>query len=47
VNPSKLAREMLERTRLTSIFNISSVEDAPEILRNVDSTIENVNRAVA
>ena len=47
VNPSKLAREMLERTRLTSILNISSVEDALEILCNVDNTVENLNRALA
>jgi anti-anti-sigma factor len=47
VNPSKLAREVLEQTRLASILNISSVEDALEILCNAHSTIENVNRAVA
>jgi anti-anti-sigma factor len=41
VNPSNLVREMLDRTRLTCIFDISSVEEAVDILcsagRNGDS----------
>ncbi|HZQ22778.1 MAG TPA: STAS domain-containing protein [Terriglobales bacterium] len=32
VNPSNLIRELLERTRLTQIFDISSVDDALTIL---------------
>lgn len=32
VNPSHLVREMLERTHLTDVFDISSVGDALEIL---------------
>ena len=32
VNPNAFVREMLERTRLTCIFDIASVEDAVEIL---------------
>src|SRR6266478_6390994 len=32
VNPSNFVREMLERTRLSCVFNISSVDDAVEIL---------------
>jgi anti-anti-sigma factor len=32
VNPSQLVRELLDRTRLTQIFDISSVEDALAIL---------------
>jgi anti-anti-sigma factor len=32
VNPSHLVRELLERTHLTRIFDISSVEDALAIL---------------
>ena len=47
VNPSKLVREMLERTGLTSVLHISSVEDVVEIFCSSDRTIEKVNRAVA
>lgn len=32
VNPSSFVREMLDRTRLTCVFDISSVHDAVEIL---------------
>jgi anti-anti-sigma factor len=32
VNPSLFVREMLDRTRLSCVFNISSVDDAVEIL---------------
>jgi anti-anti-sigma factor len=32
VNPNAFVREMLDRTHLTGIFDISSVEDAVEIL---------------
>jgi len=47
VNPSHFAREMLERTGLTSFLHVSSVDDAVEVLCDFDSTNENVNRAVA
>ena len=47
VNPPKLVREMLERTGLTSVLHISSVEDVVEIFCSSDRTIEKVNRAVA
>lgn len=32
VNPSSFVREMLDRTRLTCVFNISSMEDVVDIL---------------
>ena len=32
VNPSSFVREMLDRTRLTCIFNISSMEDVVDVL---------------
>ena len=32
VNPSSLVREMLERTRLTRVFDVSSMDDALTIL---------------
>lgn len=47
VNPSNLAREMLELARLTCVLPISSVDDAVEVLCNSNSTTENENRAVA
>jgi anti-anti-sigma factor len=37
VNPSPLVREMLERTRLTCVFDVSSVDEALAILRSPDS----------
>lgn len=36
VNPSHFVREMLERTRLTCVFDVSSVYDAVMILRTTD-----------
>lgn len=36
VNPSPLVREIMERTRLTRIFDVSSVGDALMILRGPD-----------
>ena len=42
VNPSKLVREMLELTRLTSVLHISSVEDVIQIFCSGDRAIENV-----
>lgn len=47
VNPSAFVRDVLERTRLTRVLNISSVDDAVEILCISESTIENGNWAVA
>jgi anti-anti-sigma factor len=47
VNPSKLVRQMLEVTRLTSVLHISSVEDLIQIFCNSHRAIENVDRAVA
>ena len=47
VNPSKLVREMLELTRLTSVLHVSSLDDVIEMFCNSDRTIEIVDRAVA
>jgi len=47
VNPSNFAREVLERTGLTCVLHISSVDDAVEVLYSSDRATENVNRAVA
>jgi anti-anti-sigma factor len=47
VNPSSFVREMLGRTRLTCVFNISSVDDAVEILCTAVTAPPDANRAVA
>lgn len=48
VNVNPFVREMLDRTRLTCVFDVSSVEDAVEILCNAEETMPlEVNRAVA
>jgi anti-anti-sigma factor len=52
VNPSRFVRYVLECTRLTRVLNISSVDDAVEILCSSEnttdeSTTENRNWAVA
>jgi anti-anti-sigma factor len=47
VNPSSFVREMLGRTRLTCVFNISSVDDAVEILCTGVAAPPDANRAVA
>jgi anti-anti-sigma factor len=47
VNPSSFVREMLDRTRLACVFNISSVDDAVEILCTGVTAPPDVNRAVA
>jgi len=47
VNPSSLAREMLMRTRLTSVLHVSSMDDVVEIFCNSDGATGNVDRAVA
>jgi anti-anti-sigma factor len=40
VNPSRFVRYVLECTRLTRVLNISSVDDAVEILCSSESTTE-------
>jgi len=47
VQPSKPVRQMLELTRLTSVLDISSVEDVVEIFCTADRALENVAGAVA
>jgi anti-anti-sigma factor len=47
VNPSRFVRYVLECTRLTRVLNISSVDDAVEILCSSESTTENRNWAIA
>jgi anti-anti-sigma factor len=47
VNPSQLARKMIELTGLTSVLHVSSVNDVVEIFCGSHRTIENVDRAVA
>jgi anti-anti-sigma factor len=47
VNPSNFVREMLDRTRLTCVFNISSMDDVVEILCTSINAAMDVNRAVA
>jgi anti-anti-sigma factor len=47
VNPSSFVRELLDRTRLTCVFNISSVDDAVEILCKSAPALPDGSRAVA
>ena len=47
VNPSDFVREMLDRTRLTCVFNISSMEDVVEILCTASQVPVDEARAVA
>ena len=47
VNPSSLAREMLMRTRLTSVLHVSSIDDVVGIFCGSHRTTENVDRAAA
>jgi anti-anti-sigma factor len=48
VNANPFVREMLDRTRLTCVFDVSSVEDAVEILCSAEEAMPLVvNRAVA
>jgi anti-anti-sigma factor len=47
VNPSEFVREMLDRTRLSCVFDISSVDDAVEILCRSQHVRQDVTRAVA
>jgi anti-anti-sigma factor len=47
VNPSDFVREMLDRTRLACVFNISSMEDVVEILCTASHVTLDEARAVA
>jgi anti-anti-sigma factor len=47
VNPSKPLRQILELTRLTSVFHISSVEDVIQIFCSGDQANKSVVGAVA
>jgi anti-anti-sigma factor len=47
VNPSNFVQAMLERTQLTRVLHVSSLDDAVEVLCNSDLTTENVNHALA
>jgi anti-anti-sigma factor len=47
VNPSSLVREMLDRTRLTCVFDISSVYDAVGILCSADGNGDSRNHVAA
>jgi anti-anti-sigma factor len=47
VNPSSFVREMLDRTRLTCVFSISSMDDVVEILCTSINATMDVSRAVA
>jgi anti-anti-sigma factor len=47
VNPSKLVREMLELTGLTSVLHVSSLQDIIEVFCASNPAIENVTRGVA
>lgn len=47
VNPSKLVRQILEVTGLTSALHVSSVDDVIAMFCPLHHPIENVDRAVA
>jgi anti-anti-sigma factor len=47
VNPSNFVREMLGRTHLTCVFNISSMEDVVDILCTSSHVPMEMDRAVA
>ncbi len=47
VNPSDFVRQMLDRTRLSRVFDISSVDDAVEILCTSHHASQDVSRIVA
>jgi anti-anti-sigma factor len=47
VNPSSFVREMLDRTRLTCVFNISSMDDVVDILCTSINATMGVSQAVA
>jgi anti-anti-sigma factor len=45
VNPSKFASEMFERTGLTRVLHISSLDDAVDVQRRSDNSVVNVSSA--
>jgi len=45
VNPSNFAREMFERTGLTCVLHISSVDDVVDVLCMSDRATESMNHA--
>jgi anti-anti-sigma factor len=47
VNPAPFVREMLDRTRLTCLFNVSSIDDAFDILCTPAQVPMRAERAVA
>jgi len=47
VNPAPFVREMLDRTRLSRLFNVSSLDDVFDILCTPASVPLSANRAVA
>ena len=47
VNPTPFLREVLDRTRLVCVFDISSVDDAVEILCTPEEVAHHIARAVA
>jgi anti-anti-sigma factor len=47
VNPSKLVRELLDLTGLTTVLHISSVDDVIDMFCDSDPAIQNVDRAAA
>lgn len=47
VNPSKLVREMLEVTGLTSVLHVSSVDELIEMFCDAHGVIENADRTAA
>jgi anti-anti-sigma factor len=47
VNPNAFVRGLLDRTRLVCVFDVSSVEDAVEILCTAESVPHPTARAVA
>jgi anti-anti-sigma factor len=47
VNPSPFVREMLDRTRLTCLFNVSSIDDVFDVLCTPAQVPMRTERAVA
>lgn len=47
VNPSAFVREMLDRTRLTCVFNVSSIDDVFDVLCTPAAATIHASRAVA
>ena len=47
VNPAPFVREMLDRTRLTCLFNVSSIDDVFDVLCTSAQVPMEAERAVA